>query len=176
MPTAVTHAAAGLAVGYVLAPGPMPWPYHAAALALGLLPDLDVIAFRLGIPYGSRYGHRGVSHSLFLAVVVGLAVAVPLAAVVAAPWWRLSLVFAVALASHAVLDALTDGGLGVAFFSPWTDRRYFFPWRPIRVSPIGWGAFSRWGLEALLSEIVWVWVPLGAAVAVVAVSRHTGTS
>lgn len=31
---------------------------------------------------------------------------------------------------------LTDGGLGVAFFSPFDNKRYFLPWRPIRVSPI----------------------------------------
>ena len=36
--------------------------------------------------------------------------------------------------SHALLDALTDGGLGVAFFSPFSNERYFFPWTPIRVS------------------------------------------
>ena len=32
-------------------------------------------------------------------------------------------------ASHGVLDALTDGGLGVAFFSPFDQTRYFFPFR-----------------------------------------------
>ena len=27
------------------------------------------------------------------------------------------------------------GGLGVAFFSPFSNARYFLPWRPIRVAP-----------------------------------------
>jgi len=31
---------------------------------------------------------------------------------------------------------MTKGGLGVAFFSPFDNSRYFLPWRPIRVSPI----------------------------------------
>jgi hypothetical protein len=45
--------------------------------------------------------------------------------------------FFLATASHGLLDAMTDGGLGVAFFSPFDKHRYFFPWTPIRVSPIG---------------------------------------
>ena len=46
------------------------------------------------------------------------------------------------MASHGVLDALTDGGPGVAFLAPFDDTRYFFPWRPIRVSPLWRGFFS----------------------------------
>lgn len=169
MPTAITHALAGVAVGHLLAPPTVPWPYHLVTLGLGVLPDLDVISFSLGIPYSSRYGHRGVSHSLFLALLIGPLLAWATASPFDAPWWSLALAYTVALASHTVLDALTDGGLGVAFFSPLTDRRYFFPWRPIRVSPIGRAAFSRWGLSALLSEVFWVWLPLGALLLV----RHT---
>jgi inner membrane protein len=82
--------------------------------------------------------------------------------------------FAAAMISHALLDALTDGGLGVAFFSPLTDRRYFLPWRPIRVSPIGRAAFSRWGAHALLSEVLWVWLPLGALAGAVAWATRSG--
>jgi inner membrane protein len=46
-----------------------------------------------------------------------------------------------ATASHGVLDAMTDGGLGVAFFSPVDNTRYFLPFNPIRVSPIGISRF-----------------------------------
>jgi inner membrane protein len=70
-------------------------------------------------------------------------------------------------ASHGVLDALTDGGLGVAFFAPFTARRYFFPWRPIEVSPIGLGLFSERGAEVFASEFVWVWLPSLALVSAV---------
>jgi len=48
-------------------------------------------------------------------------------------------------ASHGVLDALTDGGLGVAFFSPFDTSRYFFSARPVAVSPIGISAFFSVG-------------------------------
>lgn len=63
-------------------------------------------------------------------------------------------------ASHGVLDAMTNGGLGVAFFSPFDRTRYFLPWTPIQVSPIGAGSFfSSRGLEVIWSEIVWLWSP-----------------
>ncbi len=76
-------------------------------------------------------------------------------------WWLLvGLVFLVTL-SHGLLDAMTNGGLGVAFFSPFDTTRYFLPWRPIRVSPVGVGRFfSAQGVAILASEIEYVWLPL----------------
>jgi hypothetical protein len=61
--------------------------------------------------------------------------------------------------SHTLLDAMTSGGLGVAFFSPFSNERYFFPWRPIRVSPIGVDFFGEAGVAVLRSELIWVWIP-----------------
>ena len=62
--------------------------------------------------------------------------------------------------SHGVLDALTTGGLGVAFFSPFDNLRYFFPWRPIKVSPIGVGRFfGERGIRVILSELIWIGIP-----------------
>jgi inner membrane protein len=56
---------------------------------------------------------------------------------------------------------MTDGGLGIAFFSPFDLQRYFLPWRPIHVSPIGVGRFfGARGLRILWSETVWVWLPV----------------
>jgi inner membrane protein len=55
---------------------------------------------------------------------------------------------------------MTDGGLGVAFFSPFNNTRYFLPWTPIRVSPIGIGRFfGPRGLEVVRSELLWIWLP-----------------
>src|SRR5678815_3579050 len=62
-------------------------------------------------------------------------------------------------ASHGLLDALTNGGRGIGFFAPFSNHRYFFPWRPIQVSPIGVGFFSPRGLRVLASEAGWIWVP-----------------
>jgi inner membrane protein len=65
-----------------------------------------------------------------------------------------------ATASHGVLDALTNGGLGVAFFAPFDNARYFFPFTPIEVSPISVRAFfTARGARVLASEFVWVWLP-----------------
>ena len=62
--------------------------------------------------------------------------------------------------SHAILDAMTTGGLGVAFFAPFENTRYFFEWRPIKVSPIGMSKFfSKWGIEVLKSEFIWIGIP-----------------
>jgi hypothetical protein len=32
-----------------------------------------------------------------------------------------------ATAGHGLLDAMTNGGLGLAFFSPFDNHRYFLP-------------------------------------------------
>ena len=72
---------------------------------------------------------------------------------------RLFVWFTVVTASHGLLDAMTNGGRGIGFFAPFSNHRYFFPWRPIQVSPIGAGFFSPRGLLVLASESVWIWLP-----------------
>ena len=55
---------------------------------------------------------------------------------------------------------MTNGGLGIAFFAPFDNRRYFLPWRPLEVSPIGtYGFFGPRGVAVLKTELVWVWLP-----------------
>jgi inner membrane protein len=120
---------------------------------LSLLPDADVIGFRLGIRYSATWGHRGATHSF--AFCLGIAVlAAGGAAVLRAPPWRTFIVAACVLVSHPLLDTLTDGGLGCALFWPLSERRYFAPWRPIPVAPIGRIFFSRAGLSVALAELV----------------------
>ena len=126
-----------------------------------MLPDADVIGLRLGVPYGGMLGHRGLTHSLIFACAVGLAAAAPFWAG-ARPWERfqIALCIALATASHGILAAFTNGGRGVAFFSPFDATRYFFPVTPIKVTPLGAQAFfSQRGLSVLASEIIWVWCP-----------------
>jgi len=118
--------------------------------ALSLAPDLDVVAFAVGIPYEHAFGHRGASHSLFVAL---LGAAVALAP--QAHRGRAALLGVLVVASHGLLDTLTTGGLGVALLWPLTDARYFAPVRPIPVAPIGVGMLSARGalvigVEALL--------------------------
>ena len=89
-------------------------------------------------------------------------------------WWLCALYFSAVTASHGLLDAMTDGGFGIGFFSPFDNTRYFLPWRPLTVSPIGvYGFLSRWGWEVIRSELIWIWLPLSLLLAgVLAVRRH----
>ena len=67
----------------------------------------------------------------------------------------------IAMASHGLLDTLTNGGLGAALLWPLDDHRYFALVTPIAVSPIGITNFiSDRGIRVLLSEAIWIWTPL----------------
>jgi len=135
-----------------------------------VLPDLDVVSFSFNIGYAEPLGHRGFTHSILFAAIVA---AVFAAFAFPRDKWRASpttlfAYFFLCGVSHGVLDAMTNEGLGVAFFSPFTMSRYFFPWRPIQVSPIGIGAFlSADGLAVIRSELQWVALPAVAFVVMV---------
>jgi inner membrane protein len=118
--------------------------------AASLAPDLDVIGMRLGVPYGAPWGHRGATHSLAMAIATAAALAFLLRRT--HPWWPFAPIVMAVLASHGLLDALTDGGKGVALLWPWTDHRFFFPWRPIPVAPIGARILSERGLRVMAWE------------------------
>jgi len=114
-------------------------------------------------------GHRGLTHALLFAVALGLAAALLLGrgprGAHGGDRRRMCLFLVLAAASHGLLDAMTSGGLGVAFLAPFDDGRWFLPFRPIRVSPISPRLFlTARGLRVLGSEIVWVWLPCAALV------------
>lgn len=148
----IGHIAVGMAAGRWWASRTNARPTGAMAgfAALSLLPDADVLGMAFGVPYGAPWGHRGATHSL----VMAFAVAVASLAVARRGQWRIGaavLVFAV-VASHGLLDAMTDGGKGVALLWPITTQRFFFAWRPIPVAPIGVGFVSMEGLRVALWE------------------------
>lgn len=157
--TPISHLAVPLALTVALGPGIVPPGLMALALACAALPDIDAVGLWLGIPYGHPFGHRGFTHSLSFSVALAGAGAL------LAPWLGAApstafLVLLASAASHGLLDALTSGGLGIAFFSPFSTRRYFLPWRVIEVSPLRPSAlFSRRGLRVLGSEMRYVWAP-----------------
>jgi inner membrane protein len=130
-----------------------------------IFPDADVLGFKFGVDYDSFWGHRGFTHSLVFAALFGVLVA-----------WLfyssrrpiLAVYFALCTASHSLLDAMTSGGRGVAFLSPFDDTRYFLPWRPIKVSPLGAKRFfSEWGLEVLKTEAIYIGIPVVIVVVLV---------
>lgn len=120
---------------------------------LSMLPDADVLGFRFGIRYGAPWGHRGATHSLFFSLVLGafLGLIAPLFSV---PRLRTGVCAIVVLASHALLDTLTDGGLGCALLWPFSRRRYFAPWNPIPVAPIGRAFLSSEGMRVAATEFI----------------------
>ena len=122
--------------------------------ALSFLPDADVIGFALGVPSADPWGHRGATHSIVFSIALGAVIGLiarwrgtPAAA-------RTGIAAAVVLASHALLDTLTDGGLGCALFWPFDATRYFAPWTPIPVSPLLLGLLSPYGLYVASVECV----------------------
>lgn len=129
-----------------------------------VLPDIDVFGFGFGIPYADPWGHRGLTHSLFFAALLSiLLVVLCYRSEPRAVRAGMALYLFLSAASHGVLDALTDGGLGVAFLSPFDTTRYFFAVRPIVVSPIGIREFFHaQGLHVLGSELMWIWLPTAA--------------
>jgi inner membrane protein len=66
---------------------------------------------------------------------------------------RAALFSAAVVASHGILDTLTDGGLGIALLWPFSNERFFAPWRPIPVAPIGMAFFSSWGMRVAAAEL-----------------------
>jgi inner membrane protein len=121
--------------------------------ALSFLPDADVVGFALGVQYADQWGHRGATHSLAFSVMIGGVVgAVALRA--HRPAIRTGLAASLVVASHALLDTLTDGGLGCALFWPFDLTRYFAPWTPIPVSPIGLGVLSQYGFYVMAVELM----------------------
>ncbi len=123
------------------------------------IPDLDVLAFRLGIAYESPWGHRGFSHSIMFALLCSLAIMFCHQRLKATKTMTFMVIF-LSMISHGVLDALTNGGLGVAFFWPFQNDRLFFPWNVIEVSPIGLKRFfGVKGLSVLMSEFLYIWLP-----------------
>jgi inner membrane protein len=161
VPSAFGHVAPALALVPLFRTAATPARLWLAGVVCAVAPDLDVLALRF-VPHDSMLGHRGLTHSLpFAAALAGVALfaALPRAGP-ARSWLRAWLYLFPAAASHGLLDACTNGGRGVAFFAPFSAARFFFPFRPIEVSPIDLARFfSERGLEVLRSELVWVWLP-----------------
>ncbi len=172
MPTALSHAAVPLALRVGFGRGVVSGQLFAAGVAASMAPDADVIAFRLGIPYAAELGHRGFTHSLTFAVAVALVGGLSHRALRSRFVAAFSFLFAAA-ASHALLDALTDGGLGVALFWPFSSGRFFAPFRPIHVAPFSLTRlFSARGVVVFASELRWVWLPCAALGALLASVRR----
>ena len=169
MPTIISH---GLAAYTLAKLSPVRW--HApwllvVAVAVAILPDLDVVTFRLGIPYASPWGHRGFSHSIAFALLVALSLAGLLRhrlAALGVPWYWGAILFFICMISHALLDMITDATHGPALFAPFSNTRYLASFTPIPGSPLTLTRLlSERGLQVVIAEIVWIALPCACILA-----------
>lgn len=163
MASAFTHGITAIALERLTPHKVRVWPLLILGIFLSAMPDLDVIGHRLGIDYAHPMGHRGFTHSIFFAFLISLiATGIFYRKML---WsdkgkWVIWLYLFLATASHGVLDAMTTGGMGIGFFIPLDNSRYFLPWRIIQVSPMSIKRFfSEWGVMVLQSEFRWIWIP-----------------
>lgn len=162
MATIFSHAFLGYTISKVWhTRSPQPWLNPMAAIC-SMVPDADFAGWIMHVPYDSMWGHRGFTHSLFFAMILAAAVSVvyyfrgnPAASKI----FLAAITIFVVTASHGVVDACTNGGLGVGFFIPFHNDRYFFPFRPLAVSPMGLGILSSYGLTVLKIEMLWINLP-----------------
>jgi inner membrane protein len=172
MPTIFSHAIFATVAGKSAISKSVSVWFWVLTVLCAMIPDADVIGFSFGVKYESMFGHRGFTHSIFFAVLFGGIIAFLVHKFLKSelPFAKLFIYFSLVTFSHLFLDMLTNGGLGVALLSPFSNERFFFPWRPIEVSPIGARFFSERGFSVILSEIIWVWIPafviLGLAILV----------
>jgi inner membrane protein len=153
------HAMAGLALSKLHFNKTEQIKITALAVLCTCLPDADVISFTFGIPYEHPLGHRGFTHSLVFSLVFGVSLAWLLYRK-RQGWLLIASLFVLSMASHGLLDMMTNGGRGVALYWPFSNERLFFGFRPLEVSPIGASYFfSEWGLRVLKSEAMWIGVP-----------------
>lgn len=169
MASAFSHAIAAVAIGKASFIKRVDWKFWLLGMFCAVIPDADAIGYKLGVPYDSMFGHRGFTHSFLFALLLAMAVVFVFyknEKPFTKRWITFIGFFFLATASHPILDAMTTGGLGVAFFSPFDTTRYFFPFRPVKVSPIGVSQFfSEWGWRVIKSELVWApsFVVMGVA-------------
>ncbi|WP_409477412.1 metal-dependent hydrolase [Pseudobdellovibrio sp. HCB154] len=159
MATVFSHALVGAAIVSLFPKKYRTNKSYALAALSAVVPDFDYLGFISRIPYDSLWGHRGMTHSILFALLLAAVFAIWARNKNEKTYLGFFILFFLTTISHACLDACTNGGLGVAFYSPYNTLRYFFPWRPIQVSPMGLVFFSERGLMVLASEFYWIVIP-----------------
>jgi inner membrane protein len=177
LPTIITHSVVAASSAWGFGSGKETLKFWILSIACSLLADADVVGYHwFYIPSFHFFGHRGFFHSPFFAALLSVFIVCIFyrkEVIFSKQWWKYFLYFFILAASHGLLDALTNGGNGIALLSPITNNRYFFPWTPIEVSPLSVKAFlSQRGLTVLLSELLWIWAPLFLIVVFVKIKRN----
>ncbi|MEK7485803.1 MAG: metal-dependent hydrolase [Planctomycetota bacterium] len=171
MASAFGHALVAVTIGKQIPYRNPPFIYWILGIYCANIPDLDVLSFAF-VAYGHFFGHRGFTHSIVFALLLAWGMSVLFLRQRKSDRKLFFLYLFLCTVSHPILDAMTNGGLGVAFFSPFENSRYFFPWRPIQVSPIGGAFFSIHGVRVIQSEFLYIGLPCIIALLYVRVRRR----
>jgi len=133
------------------------------AVLVSIWPDLDYATLPFEVRPNDLLGHRGLTHSIFVAIGVGLVASLlfPKAA-----RRRIAALLVIVALSHPIIDALTAGDLGVALFWPFTRARLLFPFPLVATCPVGLDEWlGYWGLLTIANEALYLVLPLSLAVA-----------
>jgi inner membrane protein len=153
------------------------WAIPFSCGLFGVFPDFDTITMRtLDIPYRSFFGHRGFFHSPFFLILFAAVIAALVARRNHGATPALASLWAAAAITHPLLDMLTDGGGGVMLLFPFSNRRLFFPWRPIHVSPLEISRFAGVARRVLRSELPFCLAAIGIGAAAWAVVHFASAS
>ena len=130
----------------------------AAGAVCAVMPDLDFLLVTMQVDrFSGTYGHRGFTHSLGFALIIGL---------LGFAWpdrdrpgaarraFRGSYL-ALCTASHPLMDSLIDMHICCAWWWPLDGLRHCFDWRPIPMRGV-----SIHGWERLRVELQWIGLPL----------------
>lgn len=147
-----------------------------AGAICGSIPDLDVVTYALEIRANEPLGHRGLFHSLPFALLVALVAT----AIVCrkldkrSPAVRSIFVFLLAsTAAHGLLDAVTQGEVGVALFAPFSDARLSSPVKLLAACPVGLTEYlGYFGLLSIANELLYAVIPVVLAVSIVRARRE----
>lgn len=163
---AIAHAFVPITAALAFARRRPPRPLVLAMVFAAMAPDLDGLMHPLfNVAKESIYGHRGFTHSLFAALLVGALSAAfhrhlkvqPLTAAVAV---------GASMASHGLMDMMTSSGKPVAYLWPLTSLRIFADWRPLPGTPNA-PSFIREVLSRIVPETLHIILPLFVAAIVV---------
>lgn len=160
MPTVITHALLPVIGAAALPSLRLPKRLIGAAIVAAVLPDADVIG-RLLFDYPGTHplGHRGWTHSIAFALLLGALGLAAASALRSTPRLAFATLFLSGL-SHPLTDMLTNGGSGVMLLWPLSLEKLRWPVGPVEVSPLGLRGFADGRIWAVLaSEALWLIAP-----------------
>lgn len=150
------HFAPAVALAVAIAPRRIGWRLALAGAACAVMPDADFLMYVLHLDsYGGTYGHRGFTHSIGFALLVGAIGALLAGRHPPRSRWLTAAYLALCTASHPLLDGLIDRGICNAWLWPLDGARHCLPWRPILMQGV-----PLFGLGRLGQELLWIGVPL----------------